>query len=401
MRSVVGRGLRSLPLRVLAFALVVVAALGRPGGGSGPVTTRCDTSALTASFGSTFAVGSRFTPIGGISLGTGWFRLQTVDLQPARTLASTFLRSYSSGDTRTTAFGPGWMNSSQVRLRMGNATDLLVTFADGATERFAGAATSGHGTGQSRPYRSIDDDPGRGWVVRDNGRVWTFNTSGDLVRIDDPSGDWAELRYEGSTVRSTVGPEGPGLLFEMGADRRMTKVSSAKDPTMFATYEYDAVGRLVRAAPAIGGRTRFTYRGQTQQLASITDDAGKVLLQLEYDETGQVIRDQDALGAADGEALTFAYEELSGGGRRTTATYPVSTIEPGWHPIQIEIEDAQFRTRSLELRPTSWAVLVGHYDWDAVNHRIALDPRPCPPLDAPPSGTPGAVAVAAGAAASR
>jgi hypothetical protein len=384
--------LKLLPLRVLIFALIVVAGMGRSTAVPAGRMTSCDTAALVETLGSTFTLSSRFAPIGGVNLATGWFRLQAIDVQSVPSLASSFIRSYASGDTRTTMFGPGWTSSAQVRLRAANAKDLLVTFSDGATERFDGAYAAGRGTGTSRPYRVIEHDADGDWVLRDNGRLWTFDTLGNLIRVDDPTGDWAELRYEGETVRSTVGPDGPGLVFEIGPGGRLTKVSSATDPTAIARYEFDAIGRLARVVPAIGPARRYTYLGQTQQVSAIADDAGTVLLRLDYDETGRVIRDADAAGVVDGEAVTFAYEMLPDGGSRTTVTYPVSTIEPGWHPIQVETEDRQARTRSLELRPTSWAVLLGRYDWDNVNRRIALNPRACPPLDAPRPTTPGDVA---------
>jgi YD repeat-containing protein len=369
------------PLRVVAFTIVLLAAVVRSGVQPTARATACDTAALTNAFGSTFALGSRFSPVGGISLSTGWFRLQQPDVEVSSPLG-VFSRAYNSGDTRTTSLGPGWTSSAQVRLRGDGSGNLLMTFPDGAVERFDGAWSTLHGIGTSRGYRRLDQEADHRWVVLDDGRVWTFESTGSLARVDDPSGDWVELRYDGDVLKSTVGPDGPGLEFEFGAGGRLSRVSSAVDPAVFATYEYDAIGRLSRVVPAKGPAQRYTYLGQTQQITTITDDAGSVLIQLDYDERGRVIRDRDGQGLATGEALTVVYEEDSEGSR-TTVTYPVSLHDPVWHPVQIETEDSQFRTRTLTLQPTSWARLVGRYDWDRENRRIALDPKPCPPLDAP------------------
>lgn len=383
-----------LPARVIVVVVILVAAIGRNGQPqSQPGPTACDTDALTSSFGSTFALGSQFAPIGGVSVGTGWFRLNTADVQSSSPLAGTFTRAYNSGDTRTTALGPGWTSNAQVRLRLeGSSPDILMTLPDGAVERFKGAVSNDHSIGTSRGYRELDRQADGRSIVHDDGRIWTFESTGRLARVDDPSGDWVELLYNGDKLQSTVGPDGPGLTFEFGVDGRMKRVSSATDPKVFVAYEYDAIGRLTRAAPSNGAVRRYTYVQDTQQIATITDDAGSVLLRLDYDDRGRVIRDRDARGLSNGDAITFVYEEVPDGGRRTTVTYPVSAFEPGWHPIQVVTEDRQSRLRTLSLRPTSWAVLIGRYDYDAENRRIALDPRPCPALNAP-RPNPGQVAV--------
>src|SRR4051812_3365932 len=240
------------PRRIVVLAVLLLLATSRSSHLPPPLTIACDTDRLT-SFGSTVVLGSRFMPMGGVSLGTGAFQLGSVDVGDPASIAGRFVRSYLSLDTRTTLLGPGWTSSADVRLRLDGGPNniirpnILMTFPDGVTERFNNALSLDRTTGTSRGYRVLTHRPDGTWIVDDNGTTWTFASMGNLTRVDYPGGDWAELRYKGETLESTVGPDGAGLVYTIGADHRFTKIAKATAPTTFVAFEYDPTGRLVRA----------------------------------------------------------------------------------------------------------------------------------------------------------
>ena len=341
----------------------------RPGSSPESKTAACDPARGPS-------LGSRFAPIGSISLYVRSFQVERVDIAGSNPVAATFARAYSSADTRTTSMGPGWTNNFEVRLATDGTRDVLLTLPSGAVERFKGAQDMDRSTGTSRGYRVLTRQPDGGWVVNDELKKWTFTPGGSLLRVDDGLRGWAEVRYDGAKLAGTIGPNGPGLRVEIGPGGRLVQVADAADPNSFVRYAYDAAGRLVSAAPSRGIVQRFAYYAESQRISTVSDDLGAVVLKIDYDDKGRVIRERDARGLLDGEALTLAYEDLPDGGRRTTVTYPLSLIQPRWHPVQIAVHDAQGRLRALALRPTSRMVLIGRYDYDDQNRRIVLA-NPC------------------------
>ena len=295
-------------------------------------------------------------------------------------MAETFTRAYQSPDTRVTLLGPGWMNFYQTRIRTDAppSLDLLFTMPNGGVERFKGALNSDRAVGTSSGTRVLTKEPDGTMVVTYEGTTWKFDGSGSLISVDNGKGDWVEIRYGPIGIASTLGPDGPGLRFDIGPDKRLVQVTKATDPAQFAHYEFDEAGRLIRATSSTSALRTYAYDGASQRITTISDDKGAVLLSLEYDDKGRVARERDAQGLLDGEAVSYVYEKLPDGSTRTTVTYPPSLIEPAWHPIQIATIDPQFRVRDLRLQPTSTQTFIGRYDWDSVNHRIDLQ-NPCPP----------------------
>jgi hypothetical protein len=161
----------------------------------------------------------------------------------------------------------------------------------------------------------------------------------------------------------------------MGPGDRLARVTAAADPRIAFTYTYDPVGRLIRAA-AGGVGVRFEYLETTQQITKLTDDAGKVLFAIEYDDVGWVIREQDFLGLTDGESRTFSYERRSTEGVVATVVFPPSLAEPSWHPVKVARMDVQSRLTELLIQPTSRRIYIGRYEYDSANRRIPLE-RPC------------------------
>jgi len=372
-----------LALVRLALLVIVSLSIGQPAlasgvaggaspGGASDLATICDPAHGPS-------LQARFAGIGAVSLFDGTYDMEITDLGYGTAMATTFTRAYLSADTRTTLFGVGWMNNFQVRLRKDDTRDLLFTLPNGNVERFKGALDNDRTTGTSRGYRVLArEELGRFLRVYDEDITWTFGPGGTLERVDDASGDWVAVAYDAHAhLAATTGPAGPGLLFEIGPNERITRVTMASDPTDFVRYEYDAAGRLIRAVHSSGFGQRFAYDGDSQLITEISDDEGTVLLVLEYDDGYSVFRERDGQGLVDGEAVTYEFEELPDGGVRSTAIYPPSLVEPTWHPVQRALHDSQGRLLELELQPTSDETLIGKYAYDSENRRIVLE-DPCP-----------------------
>lgn len=319
---------------------------------------------------------ARFFSPGDVLLSTGAFEMKSVDLEVSDSLAGSFSRAYLSRDTRVTLLGQGWTSNMQVRIRSDGSRDVLWTMPNGAVERFKNALDVPTAFGTSRGYRTLTRRSDGSAIVEDDGDTWTFDSDGNLVRFDDGLGDWVELRYKSGKIGSTVGPDGPGLRFEIGPGDRLARVVSAEDPRFAVEYEYDTLGRLVHVAGEGILPVRFAYDRDTQQITSIANEAGVQLFSIEYDDKGWVVRERDFLGLAYGEARTFTYDRGPGRNVRAKVVFPPSLAEPGWHPVKVATMDGESRLTELQVQPTSKRIYVGRYSYDNVNRRIPLEP-PC------------------------
>jgi YD repeat-containing protein len=254
---------------------------------------------------------------------------------------------------------------------------MLFTQPNGAVERFVDAWGNTPATGKNRGYRVLDRAPDGTWTVTDEATVWHFTSGGDLVSVESPDGS-AEARYRGNLLVQIAGPDGPTIGLKYRTDGRLEGVVDLRDQDRFVRYEYDPAGRLARVLHWDGSVEAYAYDGDSARIASIEDGSGRTLLRLAYDEDGRVIREQDTQGLEDGEAVRYQYEALDNGWLRTTVTYPMSVVEPGWHPIEQSLHDANGFVREMRFYPTSDQELVGRYDYDPENRRIVVE-DPCPP----------------------
>lgn len=335
----------------------------------------------------------RFSPIGHVDLDTGQYVFDAVDIGDPGSGSRLFTRSYHSLDTRSSLVGRGWSDNFAVRIRRDTspASDLLFTAPDGWVHRFPDALHTDETVLSSSSHAQLARTDDAGFVVMYDRHEWTFDSMGSLIRVDYPDGERVDVEYDGRRLSGSVGPAGPELAFDVVSTEngdRLVRVTDATGLQGSVAFEFDADGRLIRAAPSNGAARRYTYWGGSERIATIADDNNVVLIAAEYDTLGRVVRLQDAEGLLDGQAEVFAYENFPNGRMRTTGTYPVSRVEPDWNPIQIVTHDAFHRVIEEQLQPTSNATYIGRYVYDSDNQRVPVD-GPCPaqgsvlPIDDP------------------
>lgn len=339
----------------------------------------------------------RFSPIGHVELDTGAYVFDIVDIGDPASGSRLFTRSYHSVDTRATLLGRGWSDNFDARLRRDAppSNDLLFTGPDGWVNRFPDAFLTKEVIQSSSSSAKLAKTDDGGFIVTYKRYKWTINSVGTLIRVDYPGGEWVDVRYNGLRLLKSVGPAGPELAFDVvptNEGDRLVQVTDSTGLQGSADFEFDDHGRLIRAASADGTARRYTYWGGTERIATIADDNNAVLIAVEYDNLGRVLRLQDADGLLDGQAEVFAYENLPDGGIRTTVTYPKSRVERDWNPIQIVTHDAFHRVTEERLQPTSTETYVGRYFYDSDDNQLSVDGIPCPtasvavPIDDPIAG---------------
>ncbi|MFS8101768.1 DUF6531 domain-containing protein [Lentzea alba] len=252
-----------------------------------------------------------------VNTATGAFNRIETDLRMASFgIPFTTTRVYSSSLTIPGPFGPGWAWSYGMRV---TPTDqgALVLADDGAQVLYKNA----DGGGFQRPpgVRSTLRKTAAGWeLVTLNQITYEFDGEGKLVavrtarnvatrlaytgegvEITDPSGRVVKVRVENGRIRWIALPDhrktfydyddagrltafkdarGFKWKYRYGADGRLTEVQSPQEHKriILIRNEYDASGRVSKQFDALGNTTSFAWNGETQE-ATTTDADGVIV----------------------------------------------------------------------------------------------------------------------------
>jgi YD repeat-containing protein len=339
------------------------------------------------------ALHARFLGIGYVQLFNGVYHLDRLDLTRPDSIAARFTRGYTSADTRSNHMGIGWTSNYDVRLRAFTSTDLVFTDPFGFTSKFLNAYASRTTDVMKRMTLS---PPSPDWVATDGTTTWTLgDPSGNLLRVETAGGATIDIHYDGDRPTDTIGPDGTGLHFELDAKGRFVRVTDRQDKRRWIRFAYDTSGRLSQVDQPSGTTERYAYIGETQQIQTISNGVDEPLLRIDYDERGRAVKEQDAQGLVDGEAVDYEYADLLDGGVQTTVTYPESRLDPSWHPIQTTVHDSKGNLIELVVQPTRTERFAGRYDYDAANRRVVMQSA-CdlaPTADTPPIPRPTAPAM--------
>ena len=132
-----------------------------------------------------------------------------------------------------------------------------------------------------------------------NGTVYSFDSTGKLVRMSDTEGVSVSLTYgENST---TIQEDISGKKMYLNYDSAGRLVGISDDNDRQTTFTYDENNHLVALTSPIGETIHYTYDAAHR----ITGEANSqgTFVTNEYDEAGRVIRQTDAIGGV----MTLAY----------------------------------------------------------------------------------------------
>jgi RHS repeat-associated protein len=240
-------------------------------------------------------------------------------------------RTYNSHNAATEGiFGYGWSSSYDMNLVVNSDSSVTITDDDGSQVT---AEPNGSG-GYSLPTwadSTLSYSSGTYTFAQHQTKTYTFNSSGQLTSIADPSGDATTLSYASGKLSTVTDPASRTLTFAYGSNGL---VSSVTDPMgRETTYGYDSSDNLTSVTDPLGRVTSFIYDTSGDHLLltmtmpngqSGGPDAGDKVTNT-YDSSARVLTQTDP----DGQETIYAYtgDNFSSSGGTTTITDSDGNVE--------------------------------------------------------------------------
>lgn len=248
----------------------------------------------------------------GVNTGTGAFSRVEQDLaMNSFAIPFSSARAYSSANVGASAFGAGWAWAYDMRItasadgavvRAEDGAEVLFRLTDDGYTRPAGVRSNlrraGDGWELVTPHQIVHGFDGQGRLTsilnpRQVGLRFTYTATG--ITVTDASGRTAAVKVESGLIRSVTLPDGRKASYEY-TNGLLTKVKDARgnywkygynaaglinqvvnpDQNAELTNEYDASGRVVRQVDALGKATTFGWDAGKQE-AKTTDADGVVV----------------------------------------------------------------------------------------------------------------------------
>ena len=273
--------------------------------------------------------------------------------------------------------GPGWTHSYNIRLTVpfSGSTDIILVGPQGRSDLYTYDDSNSYTPPDGVYTTLMKNDDGTYTATHKDQSKWFFDVYGKLIRIEDRYGNISLLGYNGDDLLESIGdPAGRGsLTLAYNADGLLTSVTDWMVPARTVSYEYDSEGRLWHVTDRELKVTTFEYDGTTHSLESITDANGNVAVTNTYDADGRVATQKDAQGLSTGEQTTFQYNDNGDGTKTTLVTYPATSSEPSWHPIEEDTYDSEGRITTHVSKPTSnpgeW--ITETHTWNTQSNRTS------------------------------
>jgi RHS repeat-associated protein len=230
-------------------------------------------------------------------------------------------RTYNSQDTSSGALGVGWTHPFAASLIVVNAGTGELEYVSDSGQRTRFTKLDGWSTGAARyagkgfdgKLRRLADDSYE-MTTRD-GRVFLFNTSGQLTQIKPRFRPATTLAYAGGKLSSITDSAGRTVTLTYNAVSPALIERVTLPDARYMEYGYTS-GRLSSVRDARGKTWTLAY-DTNGRLKSIQDPVGRYELQdVLYDTQGRVASEEDGAG----EALTYSYS--------TSGPYELTTVTP-------------------------------------------------------------------------
>ncbi len=237
---------------------------------------------------------------------TGNFIFSNTDITVNGYNPISFTRYYNSVDIWQSILGKSWHADYDIKLKRVSEQLVSITFNDGRVEEFTKTSDD---TFRPMPGKyGIVEYVENGYILTQKDKTkYTFDLSGDLLSIQNLSGNTTDLNYESGRL-SSVSNDCGSLKFEYTGNL----LSKITDNTgKFVEYGYTG-DNLTSFIDVDGNKTSYTY-DEKNRLTVVLDPLGNAKVTNEYDNKNRVLNQI----MADGTTNSMVYDETA---RTTTLT---------------------------------------------------------------------------------
>ncbi len=150
-------------------------------------------------------------------------------------------------------------------------------------------------------------------TLKSNGKTFDYNAVGKLVRYTTKTGNSTSIEYQEKKTVLRDDVSGQTITLFFNDKNLVEKV--ANNGTAEAYFEYDEKNRLVKFTDVDGFITQYTYDDSDHVLTG-TDNDGNVFFVNTYDEEGRIVKQKDASG----KETSFSYTDNGEAGKTTVFT---------------------------------------------------------------------------------
>ncbi len=203
--------------------------------------------------------------------------------------------------------GRGWTHNYEVRLNQMSANEVIVTEPTGLQRRFLKYTGTGWSAGPGDTGTLLDQTGGGFLLKEKNGMIWTFDSQGLPVSVQEPNGNSLTLVYTSGNLTQIAHTNGQHLDLAYNGNGRIQSLTDAAG--RMTQYVYDGSGEHLQRVIAPGSvETDYVYQpvtsSPTDHALSEIDLPGGNHLYYTYDARGRLASESKDAGA---ERVDYAH----------------------------------------------------------------------------------------------
>jgi RHS repeat-associated protein len=204
--------------------------------------------------------------------------------------------SYNSLDSTTGPLGIGWTHDFNVSIITNTNGSLYLRQGDGSSVLFSPSGSVYYPDAMSRDTSTIVKNTNGSYTRTTRyGKVYNFNSSGQLTSIVDRNGNTTTLTYTGNNLTGITDSTGRTIVLGVSGGKIISVtdfsgktstisysaaglISSIADPLGNTwNFQYDSNNRMVQKTDPSGNTSSYTYDATTGMLTSSTDPNNMVI----------------------------------------------------------------------------------------------------------------------------
>ena len=219
-------------------------------------------------------------------------------------LPLSYSRYHNSQSTLNTSVGSGSNSWSFNDYIVTDAGKIILHQADGAEVHFIDNG-QGKYISETDKVRAIEPVTGGYNLKEPDGRVFSFDGGGKLLRITDRNGNTQTLSYSSGRLSSVEDNFGRRLEFAYGADNKLATLTT---PIGSFAYTYDGQGNLTMVTRPDQTTRTYLYEDPNDPTISqgLSTRKGSAPLTVQYDNQDRGILSE---GAGGSKRVTIAYDD--------------------------------------------------------------------------------------------